>query len=271
MNELCESLKCLCNSPQRLQILGILNGTEMDVRDLMTTLDSSRSTVQRNLSKLKKQGWIEDTRSGYTTTTVGGLLHRVFVTTNETTAVIQRMAPFFEAVDVPLEIEIDRFNDALVTTPRPGQPNAPMKRLFETFDGADSVRGFIPVVSYLVVELFRRANRDIAEHEYIVSDAVFSALREQNPTEWMDESGKNQSVRVTIQLYKGNIPYGLFISEERLALAAYDEIDRIRALVESTNEEAVEWGECMYETYRHESTDPEMDIQPVARDAELVD
>lgn len=271
MDELCESLECFCNSPQRLQILGILNGAEMDVRDLMTALDSPRSTVQRNLSKLKKRGWIEETRSGYTTTTVGRLLREVFVTTSETAAAIQRIAPFLEAVDAPPEIEIDQLNDALVTTPGPGQPNAPMTRLFEAFDSTDFVRGFIPVVSCLAVELFRHADRDIVEHEYIVSDAVFNVLREQYPNERIDESGKNQPVHVTIQLYEGNIPYGLFVSEERLVLAAYDEIDRMQALVESTNEVAIEWGERMYETYRRQSTDPDMDIQPAARDAELVD
>lgn len=271
MDKLCESLECLCNSPQRLRILGTLDGTEMNVRDLMTALNSPRTTVQRNLSKLEKRGWVESTGSRYTATIVGGLLRELFVTTSETAGTIQRLAPFFEAVDVPLEIEIGQLTDALVTTPDPTQPNAPTKRLFETFDSADRVRGFVPVVSSFVVELFCNADRAIVEHEYIVSDEVFDVLYEQYPDEWINVSGKNQPVHVEIQLYEGEIPYGLFISEDRLALAAYDETGRMQALVESTNEEAVEWGERMYETYRRESTEPEMNTQSVAHNAELMD
>lgn len=267
----CETLECLCNSPQRLRILDILNGTEMDVRDLMTALNSPRSTVQHNLSKLEERDWIDTTASGYTATTVGGLLCELFVTTGETADTIQRLAPFFEAIDVPPEVEIGKLTDALMTTPNPTQPNAPTKRLFEAFDGADRVCGFTPVVSGFMVELFCNGDRTIAEHEYIVADEVFDILHEEFPEERIDMSEKDKSVSVTTYLYEGDIPYGLFISEERLVLVAYDETGRLQALVESTNEEAVEWGERMYETYKYESTEPMIDVQPVARDAELID
>lgn len=270
MDNLCEFIECLCNSPQRLRMLDILDGTQMDVRELMTALDSSRSSVQRNLTVLKEQGWVEEICSEYTTTTIGGLLYEEFARANEATAAIKRMAPFFEAVDTPPEIDIDQLTDALVTTPDPTQPNAPTKRLYEAFDGADSVRGFVPVVSCFMVELFRDADRTIVEHEYIISPPVFDTLHEQYPDEWMDASGRDHSLRLKIQLYDGDIPYGLFISEGRLALAAYDEVGRMQALVESTTEEAVEWGEQMYETYRCQSEKPERDVPHVTHDAELV-
>lgn len=251
-------------------MLDILDGTQMDVRDLMSTLDSSRSTVQRNLTVLKKQGLVEETCTGYAATTIGGLLREEFARANETTAVIRRMASFFEAVDAPPEIPIGALTDALVTTPDPTQPNAPTKRLYEAFDGADSVRGFVPVVSCFMAELFRNADRTIVEHEYILSPDVFDTLHEQYPDEWLDASGRNHSFRLKIQLYDGDIPYGLFVSEGRLALAAYDEVGRMQALVESTTEEAVEWGERMYETYKSQSAEPGRDVPHVTHDAELV-
>lgn len=270
MDDLRESIECLCNSPQRFRILGILTGTQMDVRDLMSALDCSRSTVQRNLMVLKERGWVEETCSGYLTTTIGELLYEEFGRVNETTTAIKRMAPFFEVVDTPPEIEISLLTDALVTTPDPAQPNAPTKRLFEAFDGGDSVRGFVPVVSCFVVELFRNTDRTIVEHEYIITPDVFDTLYEQYPDEWMGASGRDHSLCLKIQLYDGDIPYGLFISGGRLALVAYNEVGRMQALVESTTEGAVEWGEQMYETYRCQSTEPERDVPHVTHDAELV-
>lgn len=241
----------------------------MDVRDLMARLDSPRSTIQRNLSVLEEQGWVEPTTSGYTTTAVGTFLYEEFVELNETVDTVHRMAPFFEAVDSPPEIDIRTMTDAFVTTPEPGQPNAPTKRLFDAFDGSDFVYGFLPAVSYFIVELFEHKERGIVEHEYIVPDDVFDILDERTPDERADEFEK--SVRVELRCYEDTIPYGLFVSGGRLVLAAYDGIGRIHALVESTNEAAVEWGERTYDTYRRQSSKPEVDTASTTRDMELVD
>lgn len=269
MADIHESIECLCDSPHRLRILDVLDGDRMDVRDLIVKLDSPRSTVQRNLSVLEEQGWIEPTTSGYMTTAIGTVLYEEFATLNETVETAHRIAPFFEAVDLPPEIDVRAMIDALVTTPRPGRPNAPTKRLFDAFDGSDVVRGFLPVVSCLVAELFGHEDRDIVEHEYIVPDDVFDTLNGRAPDERTDEF--ENSVHVELRLYDGNIPYGLFVSERRLVLAAYDGIGRLQALVESTNEAAVEWGERTYDTYRRQSTKPEADMPFAARNTELVD
>jgi predicted transcriptional regulator len=74
MNELYDSIKCLCESSQRLQILNVLDNAQLDLRSLMTELDSPRTTLQRNLSVLEDREWVEETDAGYTVTTVGTLI-----------------------------------------------------------------------------------------------------------------------------------------------------------------------------------------------------
>lgn len=269
MVDMHESIEYLCNSPSRLRILGALNDNQMDVRDLVAKLDSPRSTIQRNLSVLEEQGWIESTSSGYTTTAVGTVLREEFVELNETVDILHRMAPFFERMDSPPEIDVRAMTDALVTTPEPGRPNAPTGRLFDAFDGADFVHGFLPVVSSFVAELFEHKDRGIVEHEYIVPANVFDALDERASDGSADEV--ETSAHVEIRRYEDAIPYGLFVSEKRLVLTAYDEIGRIHALVESTAPAAVEWGDRTYETYRRQSTQPNTDAASAIRDVELVD
>lgn len=273
MDDLCGAIECLCNSPQRLRILEILDGMEMDVRDLVSELDSSRSTVQYNLRILRDKGWAEETRYGYVTTTIGGLLCEEFLKANETTTAIRRMAPFFEAVDTPPEIAMSQLTDALVMTPDPSQPNAPIKRLLSTFTGANRIRGFVPVVSGLILDSFQDATEDrITTHEYVLSRAAFDAIRTRCSDEQTDVSETIFPIRTEVSIYEDDIPYGLFVSEDRLALTAYTEVGRVRALVESTNEGAIEWGEEMYETYRDQSVEPhETDTPTVAHSAELVD
>lgn len=272
MDDLCEALKCLCNSPQRVRILDTLDETQMDVRDLLSTLDSSRSTVQYNLTVLKERGWVEETRCGYVTTTIGSLLREEFARANETTAAIRRMAPFFEAVDSPPEIAMSKLTDALVTTPDPAQPNAPIKRLFSMFTGTNRVRGFVPVVSGLILDSFRDTTEDRTTiHEYVLSRAAFDATRTRCSNEQTDVSETIFPTRTEVSIYEGDIPYGLFVSEDRLALTAYTEVGRVRALVESTNRGAIEWGKEMYETYRDQSVEPHETDTPTAHGAELVD
>ena len=188
--EVCDPLVFLCNSPQRLQILDVLSDTWMDVRDVKDAVDGSRSTVQRNISKLEQRGWINKASAGYTTTAVGELLYEEFVAVSESTDAITRMTPFIEAVDEPEKIDSSQLTDVLVTTPDPGQPTSLMNRLSDLFGEADHVRGFLPVVSSLSVELSRRAvatGDDVPECDYILSSDAFATLRQQCGNDGTDE------------------------------------------------------------------------------------
>lgn len=197
---------------------------------------------------------------------------QLLVTVGETTATIKRMAPFFDAVDEPLEIDIDKLTDAVVTTPNRDHPNAPIKRLFGTFAGADRIHGFVPVISELVVEFFQDANESgTTDHEYVLSWTAFDAIRTQHCDGYTDVSKTIFPAHIEVSVCENDMPYGLFVSEDRLALTAYTEVGRVQALVESTSEEAVEWGEEMYETYRREATEPKTAMSSVAHGSESMD
>ncbi|WP_079890766.1 helix-turn-helix transcriptional regulator [Halococcus agarilyticus] len=266
MDERCAAMECLCNSPQRLRILDVLDDTQMDVRDLMEALNSPRSTVQRNLTVLEERDWIEDRCSGYTTTTIGRLLREEFVSMSETTDTIKRMAPFFEVVNTPPKIDISQLSDALVMTPDSGQPMSLMNRLFNSFGGVDCVRGFLPVVSSLSIELSRRVGTDdgsVPEYEYVLSSAAFDTLRQQYDSDSATETEIDPPPHIDIRVYEGDLPHGLFVSDEQLALVGYNEVGRIQAVVESTNTAAIKWGGKTYGTYRDQSTQPHETDTPI--------
>jgi predicted transcriptional regulator len=270
MDDFCEAIECLCNSPQRLKILDTLDGTRMDVREVMEALDSPRSTVQRNLSVLKERDWIETAGSGYTTTTVGGLLRSEFVGMGETVTKIERMALFLNTVDAPAEVDVDQLSNVLVTTPEPTRPHSPRKRLLRIFNEVNCVRGLLPVVSSLSVEGAHRADAGSEPNgEYVISSVAFDALHDQYAGEGVE---MDPPAHIDVRVYDGDLPYGLFVSDDALALAAYDEFGRIQVLVESTSETTVEWGERVYEAYRRQSTQPHETATPsVAGDGELAE
>lgn len=252
MDSIHGSIECLCNSHNRLRMLVVLDRDRMDVRDLVTRLDSSRSTVQRNLSVLEEHGYIESTIEGYTTTTIGTFLYQEFMELDESIKALHRMAPFFKAVDSPPDIDMRMLSDVVVTIPEPERPDAPIKHLSDAFNDDEFVHGCYPAISYLVASLLQRGDSDVPEHEYVVPAAVIDVFTEAAPDRPM--AGSKPEQKIELRRYDYDIPYGLFVSEARLVLTAYDEAGRIAALVESTTEGAVNWGEHRYETYRRQST-----------------
>ena len=185
----------------------------------------------------------------------------------ETATKIERMAPFLNTVDAPAEVAVDQLNDVLVTTPKPTRPHSPRKRLLRMFEEADCVRGFLPVVSSLSVEEARHADAGSEPNgEYVISSAAFDALHQQYADEGADGAEIDPPVHIDVRVYDGDLPYGLFVSNDALALAAYDEFGRIQVLVESTSETTIEWGEGVYEAYRRQSTRPHETVTPPAAD-----
>jgi predicted transcriptional regulator len=272
MYELSDALKCLCNSPHRLRILDALDSAQLDLRSLMTELDCPRTTVQRNLSVLEKRGWVKDTRAGYTATTAGTLIRKEVVTVDETIKTMTSVAPFLAAISTPAALDIDQLTDVHITEPAPARPNAPMKRLLDAFEGANRVRGCLPVVSWLLVERSNRATDDIISgHEYVISRTAFDALRT-HAAEDGNLSEMNPPAHIDLYIYTDDLPYGLFISQDRLALTAYNANGRIQALVESTSETTIGWGERVYEHYRQQSKCPlETDVAGLSHSSGTAD
>ena len=252
MSNICASVECLCNSPRRLGILGSLVDEQMEVRELMDALDSPRSTVQRNLSVLEEEGWIDDADSGYTASHVGKLLYSSVSEMNERAEKVEHLAPFLDAVDSISELEIESLSDFQVHTPEPNRPDHLRKRLLTVFRQTEMVRGAVPVLSSLTVEDPRSIHGGHGlVSECIISLTALEALKEQSQEGDVDEI--TSSTDFNILIYDGQLPYGLFISEGILLLVAYNDLGRIQAVVESTNENAITWGEQVYEERRRAS------------------
>lgn len=246
-----DCIECLSSSLQRVRILSALDTVPADLRDLKDTSGIPRTTLQRNLTTLEQRGWIEKTSSRYTTTVTGSLLVQEFVTMIETVATIDTLSPFLDALDTPTNIDLDQLREPRVTVPEPHQPHRPTIQLLETLDTAARIRGFLPAVSLLLVQHACRMDDGTAtEREYVLSKDALPTLHEQYADEWTNAT---QMSHIDVLVYEGDLPHGLFVFEDGLALTAYDDFGRIQALVESDGEEAIDWGERMYKKYRQQS------------------
>lgn len=249
-----ECVECLSNSFQRVQILGALTDAHADLRELIDELDIPRTSLQRNLSVLEQHGWIKQGPPGYTTTTRGSFLTDIFIEMLERIQRIETLTPFLDEVNSSAAMDIDRLNECLVTVPVSRRPHAPVTRLLEIFETAEQVRGFSPVVAGLPVKRYYRPNEITGEYEFILSKNTVDAHRRPDTDEWWDETDMTQGTRIELRISDDEFPYGLFACEDTLALAAYDDLGRMTALVESGSAAAIEWGEWIYERYKQQSS-----------------
>lgn len=252
-NGIWECIECLSNSFQRVRMLAALTDTHTDLRDLKDELDLSRTALQRNLSLLEQHYWIKEVSSGYTTTTEGRFIMSEFCKLLERIQRIESLTPFLAEVEQPTTVNIDRFDEFLVTVPKPHHPHLPLTRLVDLFDAADQVQALFPVISRLLVAQYYQRARTINNFELVIPQDEFYEYCRAKSEGWSDEIEMDRSTYTTIHIYEGEIPYGLFIFGDGLALAAYDDLGRIVALVESESEETIEWGKQVYASYKCQS------------------
>lgn len=249
-----DCVECLSNSFYRVRVLAALNDTPATLRELMDELDIPRTSLQRSLSLLEQHGWIKRLPSRYTTTTRGSLITDIFIGMLDRVQRTETLAPFLDDVDLPMAIDIDRIDGCHVTVPTPHRPHVHISRLFNIFETAGQIRAFLPVVSGMLAKHYYRSSKTTGEHEFILSENAFDAYRRSETNEWKDMIAMAPSTRINLCVYDGDFPYGLFVCDDKLALAAYDGLGRMTALLESDSAVTIKWGEDVYEKYRQQSS-----------------
>ncbi|XVH31255.1 helix-turn-helix transcriptional regulator [Haloferacaceae archaeon DSL9] len=244
-----DCVECLSSSVQRIRVLAALTDVQADLRDLKDELAIPRTTLQRTLSLLEQHGWIKRSATGYTTTTRGSLLLNVFIEMLENIRRIETLSPFLAEVDQSAAIDINRFEEMIVTVPEPHRPHAPLLRLLDIVDTADHMRALSPVMANLLTTRCYRPGDLSGDYEFIISKNAFDAGQKRVS----DEIKTELSTHITIRIYDGEFPYGLFVCKETVALAAYDDLSRMQALVEAETEPTIKWAKQVYETYRSQS------------------
>lgn len=248
-----ECVECLSNSFQRVRVLAALTDASADLRELMDGLDIPRTSLQRNLSVLEQRGWIKRVSPGYTTTTRGSLLTNVFIEMLERIQRIETLTPFLDEVNLSAAVDIDQLDEFLVTVPRPRRPHAPIIRLLDIFETAEQMRAFSPVVAGLLAKRYYRPSEITGDHEFILSKNAIDARRRPNTDEWRDEIAMEQEIHIEIRVADDEFPYGLFVCEDTVALAAYNNTGRMQALIESESDESIRWGEQIYAMAKRQS------------------
>ena len=161
---------------RRTAMLRELNTTPVRKRDLASTLDVSRSTVDRGLRELAAQDLVERTDDGYRTTLAGRLTLDAFDTLSERTHGIDAALDVISVLPHDAPFPPDLFAGATVVRPSPISPHRPAETNAELLSWADHVRGLISAVSEQYVANYRTAIADGTSVELVFPTKVLERL-----------------------------------------------------------------------------------------------
>ena len=224
-----------------------------DRRELEQRLDVSRSTVHRFTRSLRNNGLIERTGNEFVLTPLGEVTAEKTAEFQSTIKTAREFAPILQATATQdVDIDIETFIGATVTTAAPGNPYRAVNRFMSLVEATDTLRGLDPasINPLHVDELYDRINGGM-ETEAVYPSKVVKELLASNPKRAQTVLG---SGNLTLWIHD-HLPFGLTLCDDRIGVGVYDdETGLLRTYVDTDSPTAREWAEDVYTKYRAEAT-----------------
>ena len=239
-------------SEHRLSILRHLRSDPASVAEVSAALDVPQPTVKHNLSRLVEEGLVGTTGSTYEITTLGSYVHAQTTEYLRRIAVSRTLTPFLRVVE-PSAADFDLllFEDARVTTVDPTNPHAPIERLAELAADTEYLRVVTPILPQLLHDVFHEGLVDRELHlDLVVTDDLFERLRSRFGETYGDDVAGD---RLVVGIYPDDVPFGLFLFEDALALLGHDEQNIPRCLVETDSVDATRWANDLFRTFEQDA------------------
>lgn len=246
---------------KRAPLLLALSERPMTMGDLDEVLSTSRSTIHRALGTFEELNVVTKCDQRYDLTGFGETVAertREFSARLSTAAELDEFLNAADPVDVPLE----HFTDAEVIRPHPHEAHAGVKRIIDLIEASDSLRMFSNVLSPLYVDVACREMVDGMEIEVVFDERLVELMVAD-----YDEEAVRAFRTGRFQVHVGSdVPFELFIYDDKMAMAAHDSAALPRMFVETADAAAIEWAEGLYRSYRERAVefDP-ADLGPVVR------
>lgn len=240
MNEVLDIISVLSGSRHRLPILQYLDDEPAGVSDISSDLDIPRTTVKHNLTRLEETELIQSVGTSYSVTTFGTYVCEDVTNCLNRIAVSTDLLSFLEVVPrSTLDLDISTFQNSNVTAVSSTNPHAPVERLLELVQDAAYLRVATPVILPRLVDAFHEA---VVERGIRLDLIVPAETLEMVQSEFASEyRAAIESERLIVGVSPDDIPFGLFLFEEQLALVGHDGMNLPRCLVESDAETALQW------------------------------
>ncbi|MDS0277587.1 MarR family transcriptional regulator [Halomicroarcula sp. S1AR25-4] len=245
-----EDVQFLTGSPQRYGVLSSLCESSARPCELCDEVDATRTTIQRILAGFRERQWVVKRDGEYRPTVTG---RRVCEQYQSLLSEIERARDFG-----PLATHLDTIDDDLptealesgrLTVGSDGNPLAAVNRFTEWFRAVD---GDVRAVSPIVAQPFNEVGAELLASGTSIEFVIDQTVLERSEQEYGEalERGLDHD-RISIYIHEDPLMFGLVVDgASRCCLAAYDEHNNIRALLETGGAEVVDWATGVFERHR---------------------
>ncbi|WP_232702356.1 helix-turn-helix transcriptional regulator [Halobacterium wangiae] len=228
---------------RRRPLLRSLRSGSATTSDLLESVDMSRSTLHRAINSLEDRDLVEESGGEYRLTSVGTMVTEETEAFGTHTAAALSLDKFLNSIDGHAgTVPVEYFTDATVVRRKARQPHATIHRIIEFIEDAERLRMFSTVISPVYVDVGYREMMDGMEIEAIFDREVIEIMLAEYP-----EKAYETITTGNFDVYAHDgLPFELFISEEKVGMAAHNANSNAEILVECDDPAAVAWAEDVY-------------------------
>ena len=237
---------------RRASVIECLLEEPADKRDLESTLDVSRTTVDRAVRRLSDAGCITQQDGRWEVTLLGRLAYEEYEQLTARYDGLTTAQTLLSHLPTRAPIDVRLLVDAEILLAEPPAPHAPTDRLEELLDGSDQIRGLSSVVLPKYIPLFH--------HQTIERDTNTDLVLESELVEYLWEY-HSKKMHAVIESDNGmvwsldqKLPFGfVLIDGDIVWFAVYDEDGGLKGTVINDSTAAVTWATDMFHSYRQQA------------------
>lgn len=248
-----ESARFLFSSLNRMRILEHLRDNSSRPSEIADTMSISRRTVQRNLSELVDNEYVEKRDGSYALSPAGSFVTRhgsEFVATLDLIDEYKEILNRFPDGNGP---EISHLRDGRITTNSQSRPHAAMisyKNGLQDFS-ARRVRKIMPALNPFYVDIYEELLERGSELEIIISDQLVDV----DPSDLHDPCiDALRDDRIRVYVHDDEIRVSLALTDQRALVGVYGSQDKLTASIEGTSRAFLDWAEDVYAHYWERAT-----------------
>lgn len=246
-----DDIAFLSRSNHRVRVLGELRDEGRTRRELRDLTGISQPTIGRILEGFEERAWIAKNGGGYELTAFGRLLAEEFETFKDTVWAIQQLRDLAPRLPLDeMDFDLRRLGDATVTTPKPTDATAHVRREGELLERTDRVRFLCNQAQPESVERYRDwAIEGARQFEAIIAGDAIDAAGD-HPTMGSHLADLLAADHVTVYRYDGPVSIMLGLLDDVASIVPLDDNGVPCAFVESEDETVRGWVADTLESYR---------------------
>lgn len=248
MDHAIDDIEFLARSENRVTILAALRDGAATRRELQDCLEMDRVTLGRILGEFDERGWVA-VGDECSITVLGRLVAEKFGEFRSFMGAVRELRPLVgvEPIEDP-SFPAGRLTTATITTAGDGDPYAPVRRFMDLLRESDRLDGYdTTTIAPMYVEEIREEILGGMTTEVIYRPSVADQL----VTDYREDVARTTASGHLELWVTEDLPCGLAIFDDRVAIGAYDESTGMLDVLVDTDDPAIrEWAVESFSIHR---------------------